>query len=127
MATSAGGLGGCPYAPGAAGNLATEDLVFMLEGMGVRTGVDLDKLIAAGDIARKHGARVVLHRHVLIPGRRAGVADVRRARPVRRRRADDRRVARDPRAVAGLDRSPGRRRGRSASPRASSAPAPATP
>jgi hydroxymethylglutaryl-CoA lyase len=37
---SAGGLGGCPYAPGAAGNLATEDLLFMLEGMGVHTGVD---------------------------------------------------------------------------------------
>lgn len=42
--SSAGGLGGCPYAPGASGNVATEDLVYMLEGMGVRTGVDLDKL-----------------------------------------------------------------------------------
>jgi hydroxymethylglutaryl-CoA lyase len=42
--SSAGGLGGCPYAPGAAGNVATEDLVYMLEGMGVRTGIDLDKL-----------------------------------------------------------------------------------
>ncbi len=50
---SVAGLGGCPYAPGAAGNLATEDLVFMLDGMGVRTGVDLDKLIAAGDIAEQ--------------------------------------------------------------------------
>jgi hydroxymethylglutaryl-CoA lyase len=44
---SAGGLGGCPYAPGAAGNLATEDLVYMLERMGIRTGVDLLKLIDA--------------------------------------------------------------------------------
>lgn len=44
---SAGGLGGCPYAPGAAGNLATEDLVFMLEGLGCRTGVVLDALVAA--------------------------------------------------------------------------------
>jgi hydroxymethylglutaryl-CoA lyase len=45
---SVGGLGGCPYAPGAAGNLATEDLIYMLHGMGVKTGVDLDKLIDAG-------------------------------------------------------------------------------
>lgn len=44
---SAGGLGGCPYAPGASGNLATEDLVYLLEGMGIETGVDLDKLVAA--------------------------------------------------------------------------------
>jgi hydroxymethylglutaryl-CoA lyase len=42
---SAGGLGGCPYAPGAKGNLATEDLVYALEGCGVQTGVDLDALI----------------------------------------------------------------------------------
>jgi hydroxymethylglutaryl-CoA lyase len=45
--TSAGGVGGCPYAPGAAGNLATEDLVYMLEGLGVKTGVDLGKLVEA--------------------------------------------------------------------------------
>jgi len=45
--SSAGGLGGCPYAPGASGNVATEDLVYMLEGMGVKTGVDLDKLVRA--------------------------------------------------------------------------------
>jgi len=44
---SAGGLGGCPYAPGATGNLATEDLVYMLDGLGVDTGVSLDALIAA--------------------------------------------------------------------------------
>jgi hydroxymethylglutaryl-CoA lyase len=42
-----GGLGGCPYAPGASGNLPTEDLVYMLEGMGYKAGVDLTKLIAA--------------------------------------------------------------------------------
>lgn len=48
---SVGGLGGCPYAPGAAGNLATEDLVYTLEGMGIRTGVDLEKLWRAGQIA----------------------------------------------------------------------------
>jgi hydroxymethylglutaryl-CoA lyase len=50
---SVGGVGGCPYAPGAAGNLATEDLVFMLHGMGVATGIDLDKLIAAGEVAEQ--------------------------------------------------------------------------
>lgn len=44
---SAGGLGGCPYAPGAAGNLATEDLLYMLHGMGIAAGVDLDKVVAA--------------------------------------------------------------------------------
>jgi hydroxymethylglutaryl-CoA lyase len=45
--SSLGGLGGCPYAPGASGNVVTEDLVFMFEAMGVKTGVDLQKLIAA--------------------------------------------------------------------------------
>jgi len=44
---SAGGLGGCPYAPGATGNLATEDLLYMLDGFGIATGVDLDKVLAA--------------------------------------------------------------------------------
>jgi len=46
-----GGLGGCPYAPGASGNVATEDVIYMLEGMGVRTGVDIDKLVAASQLA----------------------------------------------------------------------------
>lgn len=45
--SSQAGLGGCPYAPGATGNIVTEDLVFMLEAMGLRTGVDIDKLCAA--------------------------------------------------------------------------------
>jgi isopropylmalate/homocitrate/citramalate synthase len=45
---SVSGLGGCPYAPGATGNVATEDLVYMLNGMGIETGVDLDGLMAAG-------------------------------------------------------------------------------
>lgn len=45
--SSMGGLGGCPFAPGASGNVITEDLVFMFESMGVRTGIDLDKLMAA--------------------------------------------------------------------------------
>jgi len=53
--SSAGGLGGCPYAPGASGNLATEDLLYMLHGMGIATGVDLKKVAAA---SRALGARL---------------------------------------------------------------------
>jgi len=49
--SSIGGLGGCPYAPGAAGNLATEDLVAMLHSMGVETGVDLDRLVECSRLA----------------------------------------------------------------------------
>jgi hydroxymethylglutaryl-CoA lyase len=49
---SIGGLGGCPYAPGAAGNLASEDLVYMLHGMGIDTGIDLDRLVSAGELAQ---------------------------------------------------------------------------
>src|SRR5262245_4614782 len=45
--SAAGGLGGCPFAPGATGNVATEDVVYMLEGMGIRTGVDMAKLLTA--------------------------------------------------------------------------------
>lgn len=45
--SAAGGLGGCPYAPGATGNVGTEDVVYMLEGMGIATGVDMDRLLAA--------------------------------------------------------------------------------
>jgi hydroxymethylglutaryl-CoA lyase len=45
--SSQGGIGGCPYAPGATGNIVTEDLVFMLESMGLATGIDLDRLMAA--------------------------------------------------------------------------------
>jgi len=69
---SVGGLGGCPYAPGAAGNLATEDLVYMLHRMGVQTGIDLDKLWEAGKVA----AAVVGHE---LSGKvhRAGVRSLR--------------------------------------------------
>jgi hydroxymethylglutaryl-CoA lyase len=48
---SVAGLGGCPYAPGAAGNVATEELVWLFEGMGIATGVNLPRLIAAGRFA----------------------------------------------------------------------------
>ena len=50
--SSSGGLGGCPYAPGAAGNLASEDLVYLLHGLGIRTGIDLAKLVQAGELAQ---------------------------------------------------------------------------
>jgi len=49
--SSVAGLGGCPFAPGAAGNLATEDLVYTLQGMGIETGIDLDRLWQAGQVA----------------------------------------------------------------------------
>ena len=53
---SIAGLGGCPYAAGASGNVATEDVVYMLDGMGVKTGIDLEKLVAAGQqISRELG------------------------------------------------------------------------
>jgi hydroxymethylglutaryl-CoA lyase len=57
--TSAGGLGGCPFAPGAAGNAATEDVVYMLERMGISTGVDLNKLVDAIEIVRPHLSRQI--------------------------------------------------------------------
>ena len=56
--SSNGGLGGCPYAPGASGNVATEDLVYMLEGMGIKTGVDIEKLCAASALAMKSLGRI---------------------------------------------------------------------
>ncbi|MDR7453231.1 MAG: hydroxymethylglutaryl-CoA lyase, partial [Armatimonadota bacterium] len=56
---SAGGLGGCPFAPGALGNLATEDLLYMLHGMGIATGVDLEKVRSASlALERALGRRV---------------------------------------------------------------------
>jgi hydroxymethylglutaryl-CoA lyase len=50
---SVGGIGGCPYAPGASGNIATEELVHMLEDMGIATGIDLDALIEVAEMAEK--------------------------------------------------------------------------
>jgi hydroxymethylglutaryl-CoA lyase len=62
--SSAGGLGGCPFAESATGNLATEDLVWMLDGLGIETGIDLDALVAtsawmAGRLGRPPVSRVV--------------------------------------------------------------------
>ena len=52
--TSVGGLGGCPFAPGAAGNTATEDLLYMLNGMGIETGIDLNKYLQAVEYVKTH-------------------------------------------------------------------------
>ena len=59
---SVAGLGGCPYAKGASGNVATEDVVYMLHGLGIQTGLDLDALIKAGNrisdaLGRANGSR----------------------------------------------------------------------
>jgi hydroxymethylglutaryl-CoA lyase len=59
---SVGGLGGCPYAKGATGNVATEDLLYLLDGLGIETGVELDAVVSAGDwisqkMGRENGAR----------------------------------------------------------------------
>ena len=48
--SAVGGLGGCPFAPGAKGNVATEDVVYMLHGLGVKTGIDLEAVVAAGEV-----------------------------------------------------------------------------
>jgi hydroxymethylglutaryl-CoA lyase len=63
--TSIAGLGGCPYAKGASGNVATEDVVYMLNGLGIETGIDLDKLVPIGNwitqkIGRTNGSKVGL-------------------------------------------------------------------
>lgn len=55
--SSVAGLGGCPYAKGASGNVATEDVVYMLNGLGIKTNVDLGKLMAVGDFICKHLGR----------------------------------------------------------------------
>ena len=65
--TSVAGLGGCPYAKGATGNVATEDVVYMLQGMDIDTGIDLNKLVDAGayisaQLGRKSGSRVATAR-----------------------------------------------------------------
>jgi hydroxymethylglutaryl-CoA lyase len=62
--SSAGGLGGCPYAPGASGNLATEDLLYMLDGMGIETGVDLAKVAAASRLIQARLGRTLPSRYL---------------------------------------------------------------
>lgn len=62
---SVGGLGGCPYAPGAAGNMSTEDLVYMLEGMGVHTGVSLDRLVSVNHYLSERFQRPLMSKYAL--------------------------------------------------------------
>jgi len=66
--SSHGGLGGCPYAPGATGNIVTEDLVFLLESMGLRTGVDIGRLVEARSILAAGLPDAQLHGHVADAG-----------------------------------------------------------
>ncbi len=66
--TSAGGLGGCPYAPGASGNLATEDLLYMLHGMGIETGIDLEKVAAASRLIATRLGRELPSRYLKAAG-----------------------------------------------------------
>ena len=61
--SSAGGLGGCPYAPGAAGNLATEDLIYLLNGLGIETGVTLDGVVDASHLIAAHIAHPLASRY----------------------------------------------------------------
>jgi hydroxymethylglutaryl-CoA lyase len=66
--SSMAGLGGCPYAPGASGNVITEDLVFMLEAMGYSTGIDFDKLIQARRILEEALPGAEFHGHLAKAG-----------------------------------------------------------
>ena len=66
--SSVAGLGGCPYAKGASGNVATEDVLYLLDGLGIHTGIDMDRLIAAGNrisevLGRATGSRVAKARN----------------------------------------------------------------
>lgn len=65
MDSSVSGLGGCPYAKGASGNVATEDVVYMLDGLGVKTNVDMGKLLSAGEyisqyLGRPAGSKIAI-------------------------------------------------------------------
>ena len=71
---SQGGIGGCPYAPGATGNIVTEDLVFMLESMGLRTGIDIERLIGARNIIIEALPGEPLYGHVPDAGLTKGFA-----------------------------------------------------
>jgi PAS domain-containing protein len=79
--SAVGGLGGCPYAPGASGNVATEDLVSMLHGMGVRTGIDLDSLVRTSLRMEQVLGRMMPSRVVAAMRAAAGAHDVERVTP----------------------------------------------
>ncbi|OED37617.1 hydroxymethylglutaryl-CoA lyase [Chromatiales bacterium (ex Bugula neritina AB1)] len=73
--SSLGGLGGCPFAPGASGNVVTEDLVFMVESMGLSTGIDLDKLVQVRSILKAGIAEEPLYGFIPDAGVPVGWAD----------------------------------------------------
>lgn len=77
--SSLGGLGGCPFAPGASGNIVTEDLVYMLEAQGLKTGIDMDALLQCRDIVRSALPDEPLYGHVAEAGLPKGF----RAKPER--------------------------------------------
>ena len=69
---SIGGLGGCPYAPGAAGNMATEDLIYMLQSMGIETGINLDRLVSVNHYLSNRFQRQLMSKYALTrPGAEA--------------------------------------------------------
>jgi len=71
--SSVAGLGGCPYAKGATGNVATEDVLFMLQGLGIRTGINLDKVVDAGQFISGHlGRKPVSRAGNALAAKRAG-------------------------------------------------------
>jgi hydroxymethylglutaryl-CoA lyase len=72
--SSMGGLGGCPFAPGASGNVITEDLVFMFEAMGVSTGIDLERLFAAREVLVKGIPGEPIYGHTPLAGLPKGFA-----------------------------------------------------
>jgi len=74
--SSVAGLGGCPYARGATGNVATEDVLYMLHGMGIRTGVDLDAVVDIGQwISAQLGRRADSRAGNALTARRAAMAE----------------------------------------------------
>jgi hydroxymethylglutaryl-CoA lyase len=71
--SSAGGLGGCPFAPGAAGNLATEDLLFMLNGLGIETGVSIDEVAKASRQIATHLDHALPSRYLQAPALKSAI------------------------------------------------------
>jgi hydroxymethylglutaryl-CoA lyase len=78
--SSQGGLGGCPYAPGATGNIVTEDLVFLLEAMGLRTGVDIGRLLEARTLLAQALPDEPLYGHLVDAGLPKGFVAATQAR-----------------------------------------------
>ena len=76
-----GGMGGCPYAPGASGNLATEDLVYMLHGLGIETGIDMQRLIEAGRFSQRVAGRELPGRYLKAAIAERRVVELKTSRP----------------------------------------------